>query len=200
MGYYPVMLDVGKKPVVMVGGGKTAAQKLPGLLAAEARLVVVAPAIDPEIFDAIREGRLEWRQKQVEPTDLTGAGLVICATSSRAVNRMVAGWARAAGQLVNCVDDPAACDVFTVSQIRRGPLVIAVSTSGRAPVLASIVRRQLENLFDPAWADAVREAEELRTIAKSITPPVDRVRWLTRQVRARVQNLWGREVGEDRGA
>lgn len=179
MGYYPVMLDVTTAPVVVAGGGRIAQQKLEGLVAAHATVTVVAPYAVAYIQAQAQAGRIRWIGREVRPDDLQGARLVIAATDDASVNREVATWARKAAVLVNCVDDPAASDAFAVSQIRRGSLVVSISTEGKAPLLARLLRRYLERIFDASWAERVQAAHELRGIARLIQPRPERQRWLT---------------------
>ncbi|MBX5466938.1 MAG: bifunctional precorrin-2 dehydrogenase/sirohydrochlorin ferrochelatase [Firmicutes bacterium] len=171
MGYYPVMVDLGRIPVLVVGAGHVAEQKLYALLAAgPRRLDVVAPRATPTIAEWAETGRLRWHARPVRPEDIQQHQLVVAATGDAAVNRDVARWAKAAGAWVNVVDDRRRSTVIGASHFRRGPLVVAVSTSGRAPGLAKLLRQVLEAEFGAEWAAWTREAGRLR---RSL-PPEDR--------------------------
>lgn len=141
MGYYPMMLDMASHRVLLVGGGTAAEQKIPGLLAARAQIHVISPVITDAILTWVGEGTMEWSARAFEGRDLDGIGLVVVATSQRVVNREIAHLAQERGILVNCVDDPSVCSVLAVSQIRRGSLVVSVSTCGDAPGVGQIYPR-----------------------------------------------------------
>jgi uroporphyrin-III C-methyltransferase/precorrin-2 dehydrogenase/sirohydrochlorin ferrochelatase len=149
---YPAFLKLEGVSVVVVGGGNVAAGKLDGLVAAGARITVVAPSISP----AIRARRdIALIEKPFRPDHLAGARWVVAAATP-AVNREVAQAAAAQGLFVNAVDDPAIATAFLGGVVRRGPVEIAISTGGLAPALAGLLREALEAVL-PAelerWID-----------------------------------------------
>ena len=156
--YYPLYLNLVDRSVLVVGAGAVATQKIPGLLAAGARLRVVAPAASAEIRAWAGAGRLEWRERPYETADLEGAALVFAAASDRAVHERVWREARERGLWVNVVDVPALCDFIAPSIVRQGELQIAVSTGGAAPALAKLLRRKLEAVLGPEYGELVRLA------------------------------------------
>ena len=153
---YPVFLKLDGLPVVIVGGGAVAAQKLDGLLAAGARVTVVAPAIR----DEMRERAAAVFERAFRPEDLDGARWVVAAATPE-VNREVAAAAAARGLFVNAVDDPAAATAYLGAVIRRGEVEVAISTGGAAPALAGLLREALEAVLPrelEVWVDvAIRE-------------------------------------------
>jgi uroporphyrin-III C-methyltransferase/precorrin-2 dehydrogenase/sirohydrochlorin ferrochelatase len=153
----PVFLKLAGRRVVLVGGGREAAGKLPALLAAGADVTVVAPHVASEIALA----RVVVARRAFAPSDLDGAWLVVAAATPE-VNRDVA---RAAGErriFVNAVDDPASASAYTGGVLRRDGVTIAVSTEGRAPALAGLLREGLDALVPPEIGVWVRKAELLR--------------------------------------
>ncbi|HTR54713.1 MAG TPA: bifunctional precorrin-2 dehydrogenase/sirohydrochlorin ferrochelatase [Kofleriaceae bacterium] len=159
---YPAFLKLDGLPVIVVGGGKVAAGKLDGLLAAGARVTVVAPRVLPEIRQHVAVIEAEFR-----PAHLAGARWVVAAATPE-VNRDVAAAAAARGLFVNAVDDPASATAYLGGVIRRGPIEIAISTGGGAPALAGLLREALDALL-PAdverWLDVAiaARAEHKRT-------------------------------------
>ena len=153
---YPVFLKLEGRKVLLVGGGTVAAAKLDGLLAAGARVMVVAPEIHPA-FD--REG-VERQQRPFAPQDLDGVWWAVAAATPE-VNRQVQAAAEARQLFVNAVDDPAHATAYLGGVVRRGDVAIAISTGGRAPALAGLLREAVEALL-PAdldrWMDAADEA------------------------------------------
>jgi uroporphyrin-III C-methyltransferase/precorrin-2 dehydrogenase/sirohydrochlorin ferrochelatase len=155
----PIFLKLSGLPVLMVGGGTVAASKLDTLLPTGARVTVVAPAI----CEAIRAADVVRLERPFAEADLDGAWLVIAAATPE-VNAVVARAAAARRVFVNAVDDPPNATAYLGGVVRRGSATIAVSTSGRAPALAGLVREGLEEVlpsdaeFD-AWfasADALK--------------------------------------------
>ncbi len=136
---------------VLVGGGEVAQRKAEALLAAGARLRIVAPQLTDELNAQARAGHFEWVGREYSAGDLSGAFLVIAATDSQAVNRAVAQDANARGLLVNVVDDPQTSDFISPGVVRRGDLTIAVCTGGQVPALAAHLRARLEQEFGPEW-------------------------------------------------
>jgi uroporphyrin-III C-methyltransferase / precorrin-2 dehydrogenase / sirohydrochlorin ferrochelatase len=150
---YPVFLKLDGLPVVVVGGGTVAAQKLDGLLAAGARVTVIAP----EATDEVRR-RATVIERAFRPADLDGARWVVAAATP-AVNREVAAAAAARGLFVNAVDDPGAATAYLGAVIRRGEVEVAISTGGVAPALAGLLREALEAVLPhdlPAWIELAR--------------------------------------------
>ena len=136
---YPVFLDLDGVAVLLVGGGQIASRKAEGLVAAGARLTVVAPMVLPELAATAAD----VRERGYEADDLVGHQLVITATDVPAVNAEVAADARAAGIWVNSADDPENCSFILPAIARRGPLIAALSTGGASPALAGRLRDQI---------------------------------------------------------
>ena len=141
---YPVFLKLEGRRVLLVGAGRVAVGKLQGLLAAGARVTVVAPDVLPEIE---RPG-VEIRRRPFAPTDVDGVWLVVAAAPP-AVNRAVSAAAEARQLFVNAVDDPVNASVYLGGVVRRSGVTIAISTDGRAPALSGLLREALE-----AWLPA----------------------------------------------
>lgn len=143
--YYPAFLDLRRKRVVVVGGGEIATGKVRGLLPCGPEpLVVIAPAVSEEIRQAAEAGRLAWHARPYQDGDLAGASLAFGATDDRAANAQVAAEARRRGIPVLAVDDVPHCDFIAPAVVRRGDLLVAISTGGRSPALARRLREQLE--------------------------------------------------------
>jgi len=159
------MVKLGGRQCVVVGGGKVAAAKVKGLLACGARVTVVSPEAGSLVRTQASKGALVWRKKSFSPGDLKGAFLAIAATDSPATNAAVFRSCKTRKVLCNSVDDPAHCDFFYPAVVRRGPLQIAVSTSGRSPGLAARLRKDLARQFGPEWRELVerlgRQREEI---------------------------------------
>ena len=170
MRYLPIHVDVYDQPCVIVGGGEVAARKFALLKRAGARVVVVAPALCPTLTEQAQAEGLTWQAIAFAPNCLDGARLVIAATSDPAVNRSVAAAATARGVLVNVVDDPAYCSFIVPALVDRSPIVISVSSSGAAPVLATRIRRRLEASLPPTMGELARFMGAQRGVVKAALP------------------------------
>lgn len=162
---YPVALKLWGRPCLVVGGGPVAARKVRSLLEAGAQVTVVSPNLCAELARG-RADAWNWTPRHYAAGDAAGCLLVVVATDDPRVNREAAEDARAAGALVNVADDPEACDFFVPAVVRRGPLQVAVSTSGLAPGLAAALRRRFEALLPDDLGRAVALLGEARLRAR----------------------------------
>ena len=152
MRYYPVFLDIAGKPAVVVGGGQVALRKVEGLLDAGAQVTVVSPALHPGLEALIAAGRASHIAREYSPGDLEGCLLAFVGTDDRSVNAAVAREGKQRGVWVNAVDDPANCDFIMPGIVRRGDIILAVSTSGGSPAMARKLREDLEQFLTPEYA------------------------------------------------
>jgi precorrin-2 dehydrogenase / sirohydrochlorin ferrochelatase len=155
---FPILLKLKAKKCVVVGAGKIAAAKAAGLLTSGARVVVIGPRAVDWIQSQARAGKVIWHRRRFTAVDVEQAFLVIAATNSNATNEAVFRACTDRGVLCNVVDDPERCDFFYPAVVRRGPLQIAISTSGRSPALARRLRIELERQFGSeysAWVEQV---------------------------------------------
>jgi precorrin-2 dehydrogenase/sirohydrochlorin ferrochelatase len=145
---YPVNLVLEGRSCLVVGGGTVAARKVEGLLAAGATVHVVAPRVDDEIrgWPDVTISERTYRRGDVD-----GQWLVISATDSSEVNGAVYADCEAAGVWVCGADDPEHCSFTLPSVVRRGTLVLTVSTGGRSPALARWLRSRLEQEVGPEY-------------------------------------------------
>ncbi len=163
MSLFPIFLKLQGRLVVVVGGGIVAEGKIPGLLSGGARVRVLSPSVTPAIAEWVRKREIDWLPKTFAPGDLSGAHLVIAATSAPGVNEAVFRAAESAGILCNAVDDIEHCHFYYGSIVQRGDLQIAISTNGKSPALAQRLRKELEAQFGPEyemwieWLGAARE-------------------------------------------
>jgi precorrin-2 dehydrogenase/sirohydrochlorin ferrochelatase len=156
MRYLPINLDIRGKPVIVVGGGSVAARKCLALIAAGARVTVIAPTLAPPLRELAESGELSHLSRNYKTGDLEGSFLVFAATNSRAVNRAVAGEAKERGIMADIADSPDLCDFTSPATICRDELLITVSTGGGAPVLAGKIRGELEERFGPEYAELIK--------------------------------------------
>ena len=153
----PLFLRVAGRKVVLVGGGPVAVGKHAALRAAQARITVVAPAVEP----ALRCDGTELIERPFVPADLDGAWLVVAAAPPE-VNRAVLAAAEERRLFVNAVDDPGAATAYAGGVVRRGPVTLAISTGGEAPALAGLLREGLEAILPEDLEDWLATARAVR--------------------------------------
>jgi len=166
MTLFPLFADLRGKPVLVVGGGPVAERKAAALLEAGARVRVGAPALSGRLAQWAADGRVRHLAGAFEAAWLDEAWLAVAATGDRTVNAAVAAAGAERRMLVNVVDDPALSSFQVPSIVDRSPLIVAISSSGAAPVLARRVRERLESLLDhalgPLAALAARHRARIR--------------------------------------
>ncbi len=155
-GFYPVVLRLRGRRVLIVGGGKVAARKAAGLLEVGAHVTVVSQSFAPAFARVVDTAGLRLIERRYAGTDLDGMALVVAATDNRKVNAQVRVDARRAGVLVSVVDDLQKSDFIVPAVVRRGDLLLAISTGGRSPALAGHLRRELDSLVSDDWGALVK--------------------------------------------
>jgi siroheme synthase-like protein len=167
----PLFVNLGRRRVLLVGGGPVAAAKLRHLLAAGADVTVVAP----DIVDDIRSSGVRFDPRPFRPEDLDGVWLAVAAATSD-VNRQVAEAAESRRVFVNAVDDPGNATAFLSGVIRRGGVTLAISTSGEAPGLTALIREALDHVLPRDLSQWVAEARTQRREWRRNGVPMNRRR------------------------
>ena len=153
MKYYPIQLDIKNRDCLMVGGGAVGTRKVNTLMECGARVTVVSPNPTPQLTRLASEGSVTLKKRAYRSDDLTGMFLVIGATDDESLNRQISKDAEQAHILCNIADRPEVCNFILPSIVRRGDLVITISTSGKSPALAKHLRQKLETQFGREYAD-----------------------------------------------
>lgn len=201
MDYLPLHLDLRGRPCLVVGGGLLAQRKIELLLKAGARIRVVAQAGGDAVRSLAAQGAVELHERSYAPADLQGQWLVVAATDDEAVNARVFADCEAAGVWANTVDSPELCSAIFPAVIDRGPVQASVSSGGRSPTLARILRGWLEARLPQGVGALAAFAAEHRAKVKAALPDLSRRRklWdlvLTGAVAERL--LSGDEAGAER--
>lgn len=170
-----LMLRLTGRRVVIIGGGPVAVRRAAAMLDAGASVTVIAPSIDPLLADM----GVECHERGYAGGDLDGATLAVIASDDPAVNERVAAEARAAGVLVNRVDDADAGDVQVMAHGRAGPITVAVHSGGVSAAAAAMIRDELMLSLDPAWRTLLETAAPFRSmIQQRVQQPDERRRRL----------------------
>ncbi len=166
MGLYPVLLQMENRLAAVIGGGEVAFRKVRDLLEAGARVRVISPELHEGLLELNKDEdeRLDLQRREYRPGDLEGVQIAFSATNDSAVNRQVFEEATERGIFLNSVDDPPNCSFIVPSFVRKGELILALSTGGASPAMAARLRRQLERCLPDNVAeilDALRGARSL---------------------------------------
>jgi siroheme synthase-like protein len=147
---------------VVIGGGKVALRKIKTLLECGADITVISPSLDPELTELVEAKGIDHISREYEPEDTKDVFIVFAATGVKEINSKVAMNANKQRMLVNVVDSPEESDFIIPSLIRRGDLILAVSTSGRSPALAKKIRTRLEQVFGEEYGLLLSMIKDIR--------------------------------------
>jgi precorrin-2 dehydrogenase len=172
--FYPLFLDLTGRKALVVGGGLVAERKVHSLLEAGALVTLVSPDVIPSLRTLEQAGSIRIVQRKFLGADLDGVYLVISATSDAAVQEEVARIARARNILVNTVDQPALCDFIVPAVVRRGDVVLAISTSGKSPALAAALRAKFDDIITGDTARAVQVLGKVRSEVHARFPDAEK--------------------------
>lgn len=158
----PLLVDLGGWDALVVGGGTIGTRRARTLAEAGAAVHVVSPEVSPEIDDLEGAGRLRISRRPFATDDLERRHLVVAATGDAAVDEHVRTESARAGVLCNVAADAQRCDVIFPSTVRRGPLVLAVSSGGSSPALAARARELVSEAIGPEWGELAELLDETR--------------------------------------
>ncbi|WHY69689.1 NAD(P)-dependent oxidoreductase [Neobacillus sp. SuZ13] len=161
MDYFPLLMNIDYKKVVIVGGGHVARQKAEALLPTKALVTVISPAVTEKLQHYINEGLVTWKEKAFEPADLDDAALIFAVTNDEEVNNAVEEAAQH-WQLLSRADAKGRVDFINPAVVRRGDFILTVSTSGASPGLTRQVKTNLEEQFGVQYAQYVSFLKEAR--------------------------------------
>ncbi len=170
MAYFPLYVDIENQKCVVVGGGKVAAGKIRQLAAFGADITVIAPEVCGEVCALARQPGILLRQRRFAAADIAGAALVVAATDDEAVNRQVSALCGRAKIPVNVVDEKELCSFYFPAIVRRGDVVVAVSTGGESPALAARLRKELEACVPERCGRAAETLGAIRETVKAQVP------------------------------
>jgi precorrin-2 dehydrogenase/sirohydrochlorin ferrochelatase len=145
--FYPIHLDIRNRRCLVVGGGGVGTRKVKTLLDCGAYVTVVSPDVQPALQELSGNPALTIKQRKYRSEDIDGVFLVIGATDDAALNRRIGREAAQKDILCNIVDRPESSNFILPAIVRRGDLILTVSTSGQSPAMAKNLRRELERQF-----------------------------------------------------
>jgi len=163
MRYYPVNLDIKGRKCLVIGGGEVGTRKVKSLLECMASVTVVSPAASEKLLKLSGLDMITLIKRSYVESDLEGMFLVICATDDEKLNRQVSRDAEKLNMLCNIADRPEACNFILPSVVKRGDLVISISTSGKSPAYAEKLRKDLEKQYGEEYGILIRMMGAIRS-------------------------------------
>jgi len=178
MQYLPIHFDTRGTTILIIGGGPAAEAKLRTLLKTEAKLIVVAEEIGPELMRWASDGKIHHASRNFTESDLDGVSLVYAATEDDARNGEIADMAAARQIPANAADYKDACRFITPALVDRAPVTVSIGTEGTSPALARALKSDLETRLPPETGRFANKTNELRAKVKALMPDLaDRQRF-----------------------
>ncbi len=160
--YYPIMIDLAHQKITIIGGGRVAYRKTLNFLAFEGEVTVVSPSFAAD-FDAVK-ARIKMTYEAYEERHIKESFLVVAATDNKSLNTEIGACCKAHGILCNVTSNPALSTFIVPSFIKRGELVISVSTGGNSPGLAKKIKKKLEGQYDESYGEYVEVLGRIRQL------------------------------------
>lgn len=176
MDYLPIFVDINKQPCLIVGGGAVAARKADLFIKAGAQVTVVAPELKTEMKHHLEKGFITWHPAEFSISvmeALERPKYVISATDDQAVNQAVYHACQTLQIPVNVADQTEYCDFILPAIVERSPVTIAVSTGGRSPILARLMKARLEALIPAGFGSLAGLLGRYRQQVKQLLPTPD---------------------------
>jgi len=170
---FPVNLNLHGRPVLVVGGGRIAFRKVEQLLMADAEVTVLSPMF----VDEFHSLPVTLVQREYASGDIDAFRLVITATGNTPVNQQIFDECEAKGIWINSADDPDRCAFTLPAALRRGDLMVTVSTGGASPALASWLRSHLELSIVPEFEQVVSRLAIERARIHAEGESTENVQW-----------------------
>ncbi len=159
---YPLNLNLRRRICTVFGGGRVACRKVRGLIAVNAQIRIISPALVPDLVKMEKSGAVEWIERCYHPGDVGSSILVIAATDSSDVQEQIRLEAEQLGVLCNVADQPEKSSFHVPAHFRRGDILVSVSTGGKSPLLAAELCQLIEQQFDSGYLVAVSFLGQLR--------------------------------------
>ena len=174
MNTFPLFFKLEDRKVLIVGGGDVALRKADLLSRAGAAITILAPSISTEIQTLLSHTKYKAKHELIyenyNKAYMTGARVIIAATDDETLNHQIHADASELNIPVNVVDTPHLCDFIFPAIVDRNPIVIGISSNGKAPVLARLLRARLETLIPQGYGKLAKLAGDFRTEVKTKIP------------------------------
>lgn len=191
---YPINLKLEDMEITIIGGGDVAYRKCKNFLEFGKKVKVVSKGFIDKFYDI--EANIELIEDIYKEEYIKSSFIVVAATNDRNINEEIGIYCRNNGKLVNVVDNIELCNYTVPSCIRRGDLLLSISTGGKSPSLSSKIKKELEEKYDDSYEEYINLLGECRVnIIKNYDDIKERRRILNQLVKLSLEEL--REVLKD---
>ena len=166
MAYFPLFINLEGKKILVVGGGKVGTRKVKSLLPFGCSIKVVSPTFSKELLTLGKTKRIELVRRKFRPSDLKDVDIVIVAVDNLKLQERIYRLCEKRRILCNSVDSLEFCNFIFPSVIRKGDIVIGISTSGKVPALSRALREKLEKCIPKNIEEILEELSKLRSSMK----------------------------------
>ncbi|MGL5753396.1 MAG: precorrin-2 dehydrogenase/sirohydrochlorin ferrochelatase family protein [Paraclostridium sp.] len=157
---YPMMINLSGKEIAVIGGGKIAYRKVKNFLDFGYGVKVIAVDFIEEFYDI--EEKIYLIKDEYKESYIENSFVVVAATNNKSINESIGKYCNIKNKLVNVVDNPSLSTYIVPSVVKRGDLIIGVSTSGKSPSLAGKIKKDLEEQYDDSYEEYINILGELR--------------------------------------
>ncbi len=185
---YPIMVNLDYKEITIIGGGKIAYRKAKNFIDFGYKVKVISLDFNEKFKDI--ESKIELIRDEYKEEYIENSFIVVAATNNRDINKSIGMYCDKKNKLVNVVDNPTLSSYIVPSTIKRGDLIIGVSTSGKSPSLASKIKKDLEIVYDDSYEEYIQLLGELRCeILKKYDDPVKKKQLLNEIINLNIEEL-----------
>lgn len=170
LGVFPAFFRVADEAVAVFGCGDEAFAKVRLLYNTEARIVAFAEDPDTAYAAYLAEHDITHVRAAFAPSHVDGMRLIFAATGDGALDREIVAAARAAKIPANAVDQPEYCDFYTPALVNRAPIAVAIGTEGAGPVLAQMIRADIDRMLPKALGRLAVLATSYRAVVDKLLP------------------------------
>lgn len=183
--FYPINIKIDNMKIVIIGGGKVAYRKCMNFLAFDKCIEVVSEDFTNDFYHI--EGKIKIIKDTYDEKYIRDAFIVIAATNNKEINNKIGSYCRNHGKLVNVIDNIDLSNFTVPSYVKRGDLLLSVSTGGKSPSLSSKIRQELEDAYDESYKEYVNLLGEAREQIIKNTKDID-------ERRNKIKNLLNLEL------
>jgi uroporphyrin-III C-methyltransferase/precorrin-2 dehydrogenase/sirohydrochlorin ferrochelatase len=167
---FPAFFRVEGKNVAVIGGGDEALAKVRLLMNTRATITLIADRPEAALMMLVIQQDIRHVARAFEAGLIEGMQLVFAATGDHEADRRIAEAARVLKVPVNAVDQPEQCDFLTPAIVNRAPVAVAIGTEGAGPVLAQMIRAQIDQILSPSLGRLARMATLYRDAVDHVLP------------------------------
>ncbi len=162
MALFPLFISLKNKKILIVGGGDVALRKIEKLIPFEPEIKVVSKDFPEKTISLLKKYNIPYEKRAFRYTDLENTDIVIVAVNNLELQKDIYNYTRGKNILVNSVDSPDYCDFIFPAYVKKGDLVIGITTSGKVPGLSGKIRKKIEKCLPEDIEQILEEIYKIR--------------------------------------